>query len=105
MPDSLILLIYKIFEMVSSFENGNRDDFSPKIVMRIDKIVFMKYLAQCLVYSVAKSIEIHYCHCYQSMKIWVIHWHIFQKAEAKYIDFNEDKQEHSFSGVMTFIVF
>ena len=39
------------------------------------------------------------------MKIWVIHWHIFQKDEAKYIDFNEDKQEHSFSGVMTFIVF
>lgn len=105
MPDSLILLIYKIFEMDSSFENGNRDNFSPKIVMRIDKIVFMKYLAQCLVYSVAKSIEIHYCHCYQSVKIWVIHWHIFQKAEAKYIYFNEDKQEHSFSGVMTFIMF
>ena len=56
MPDSLILLIYKMFEMVSSFENGNRDNFSPKIVMRIDKIVFMKYLAQCLAYSVTKSI-------------------------------------------------
>ena len=36
------------------------------------------------------------------MKIWVVHRHIVQEAEAKYIYFEEDKQEHSFSGIMTF---
>lgn len=30
--------------------------------------------------------------------------YIFQKTEVKYIYFTEDKQEHSFSGVKTFIV-